>query len=134
MRIAASSVTTKDPIWHAVQPFYSNGDRAVFLASDLLGALEEVGAGYTDLDGITLSAYGGEITLADARILVKGEPAETDAGDVTGDGACSMLDVVALQKWLVCAGSISGGKAGDLNADGVIDILDLALLKAKVFV
>ena len=41
--------------------------------------------------------------------------------------------VAALQKWLVCAGSISGGKAGDLNADGVIDILDLALLKAKVF-
>ena len=130
---ALQSWTANPPIWHAVQPFYSNGDRAVFLASDLLGALEEIGAGYTDLDGITLSAYGGEITLTDARILVKGEPAETVAGDVTGDGACSMLDVVALQKWLVCAGSISGGKAGDLNADGVIDILDLALLKAKVF-
>ena len=45
-----------------------------------------------------------------------------------------MLDVVALQKWLVCAGSISSGSSGDLNADGVIDILDEALLKAKVFV
>ena len=131
---ALQSWTASPPVWHTVQPFYFNGNRAVLLASDLLTALEEVGAGYTDLDGITLSAYGGEITLTDARILVRGEPAASVTGDVTGDGACSMLDVVALQKWLVCAGSISGGSSGDLNADGVIDILDLALLKAKVFV
>ena len=50
-------------------------------------------------------------------------------GDVNADGKLDLLDVIALQKWLLCTGTLENGEAADLNADGCADIFDLALLK-----
>lgn len=54
-------------------------------------------------------------------------------GDVNADGACTVLDVIMLQKWLLCAGDITDSAAGDLCEDGVLDVYDLSLLKQEVF-
>ena len=119
-----------DVIWQAVQPFYANGETAVFLASDLLPVLEELGVDYTDLDGMSITGYGVETTLSDAKLLVKsGETAERVMGDVDRDGAFSVLDLVMLQKWLLCEGKLTDWEAGDFDGNAVVDVFDLALMK-----
>ena len=119
-----------DVIWQAVQPFYANGETAVFLASDLLPVLEELGVDYTDLDGMSITGYGVETTLSDAKLLVKsGETAERVMGDVDRDGAFTVLDLVMLQKWLLCEGKLTDWKAGDFDDNAVVDVFDLALMK-----
>ncbi len=52
-------------------------------------------------------------------------------GDVNADGACNVLDVVTLQKWLLTDASVTlaDWQAGDLNEDGRLDIFDLAAMK-----
>ena len=50
-------------------------------------------------------------------------------GDVNDDGAFDVLDVIALQKWLLGAGSLKNPNAAEFEADGVCDIYDLALMK-----
>ena len=119
-----------DVIWQAVQPFYANGETAVFLASDLLPVLEELGVDYTDLDGMSITGYGVETTLTDAKLLVKsGDTAERVMGDVDRDGAFTVLDLVMLQKWLLCEGKLTDWKAGDFDDNAVVDVFDLALMK-----
>ena len=119
-----------DVIWQAVQPFYANGETAVFLASDLLPVLEELGVDYTDLDGMSITGYGVETTLSDAKLLVKsGETAERVMGDVDRDGAFTVLDLVMLQKWLLCEGKLTDWGAGDFDDNAVVDVFDLALMK-----
>ena len=52
-------------------------------------------------------------------------------GDVNTDGERGVLDVVAVQKWLVGEESrLSDWEAADLNQDGKLNAIDLALLKA----
>ena len=46
-------------IWHTIQPFYFNGDKAVFLAEDVISALKQLEIDYNDLDGIAVTAYSG---------------------------------------------------------------------------
>ena len=86
------------------------------MTTDLWNALQTASADRIPLDAALLASLGDTYAI---EVSYSGNPDPP---------------VAALQKWLVCAGSISGGSSGDLNADGVIDILDLALLKAKVFV
>lgn len=118
------------PIWQTVQPFYSNGEKAVFLASDLLTALAALDVTYTDLDGISLTSYGGELTMSGARLLVRAEETAANVcGDVNRDGECSLTDLIALQKWILGVGSLTDAQAADLDSDSVVDVCDLALLK-----
>lgn len=49
--------------------------------------------------------------------------------DVTNDGVFNALDVVALQKWLVRAGTLANPSAADADGNGVTDIFDLARMK-----
>ncbi|MEE5993243.1 MAG: polysaccharide deacetylase family protein [Oscillospiraceae bacterium] len=119
-------------IWQAVQPFYFNGEKAVFLASDIFSELEKLGVSYADLDGISISAYGGEITLSDAKVLVKSENTELLMGDVNQDGKFNVSDVIMLQKWLHCKGTLTNWKAADFTGDEIINILDLALMKREL--
>ena len=54
-------------------------------------------------------------------------------GDVNADGVFSVLDVVAMQHWLVADGTVlADWRAGDLNGDGRLDILDLAMMKREL--
>ncbi len=53
-------------------------------------------------------------------------------GDVNADGKFNVLDLVMLQKWLLCAGEITNGTAGDLCEDGVLNAFDLAIMKREL--
>ena len=57
---------------------------------------------------------------------------ELNLGDCNLDGNFSLLDVVALKKWLVGAGSLDCWQNADLNADNKINVIDLALMKQKL--
>lgn len=51
-------------------------------------------------------------------------------GDVNTDGAFNTLDVVCLQRWLLCDGTVlQDSSAADFYADGILDVFDLALMK-----
>ncbi|MBQ4464406.1 MAG: dockerin type I repeat-containing protein [Oscillospiraceae bacterium] len=52
-------------------------------------------------------------------------------GDVNGDGAFDLTDLVAFQKWLHCVpgAALPQEKRADLNEDGTLDVFDLALMK-----
>lgn len=54
------------------------------------------------------------------------------SADVNGDGTLNVLDVVALQKFLLGINVKIDGTAADLNSDGVLDVIDLVLLKRAV--
>jgi hypothetical protein len=66
--IALQRWTSEPSLWHAVQPSYFNGDKAVFLASDIQSAFDELGIDYSDIDGISISAYGGDLTASDIEM------------------------------------------------------------------
>ncbi len=53
------------------------------------------------------------------------------AGDVNADGAFTVSDVIALQKWLIQAkdATLADGQAGDLVGNGRLDAFDLAAMK-----
>ncbi len=56
------------------------------------------------------------------------------AGDVNADGTVSVLDVVALQKYLLTIGSLNADQCrnADLCNDDIVDAYDLAILKHVV--
>ena len=121
-------------IWHPVQPAYFNGDKAVFLAEDVLDALEQLELGYSDLDGMQLIAYSGEIVLSDVKLLTKSEEPGTKTdltGDVNDDGEFTVADVILLQKWLSAVPDthLANWKAGNLYEDNQLDVFDLCLMK-----
>ena len=51
------------------------------------------------------------------------------AGDLNQDGACTVADLVLLQKWLMGAGTLTNWQAAELTGDGVIDSADLCILR-----
>ena len=55
-------------------------------------------------------------------------------GDVNGDSRFDLLDVIALQKWMLSiqGASLQNWEAADLCKDDVIDIFDLALMKRSL--
>ena len=132
--IALQRWSSTPSVWHAIQPFYFNGERAVFLKEDIEAALQQLGIGYTDLDGITISAYTGEITLSNAKILTKSGSASTVRGDVNADGTFTVSDVIVLQKWLLAVpdASLADAKAADLYADGQVNVFDLSVMKREL--
>lgn len=130
--IALQKWSGSPTVWQAVQPFYFNGEKAVFLASDILSELEKLEVSYADLDGISISAYGGEITLSDAKILVKSQNAELLMGDVNDDGEFNVSDIVMLQKWLLSKGTLTNWKAADFDNNKIINIFDLVLMKREL--
>ena len=62
------------------------------------------------------------------------EQPEDVAGDINGDGSCSVADVVMLQKYLLTSGDLTPeqGKIADMNQDGKLDSSDLSRLKETV--
>ncbi|MCR4645672.1 MAG: polysaccharide deacetylase family protein [Oscillospiraceae bacterium] len=122
-------------IWHPIQPAYFDGDKAVFLAGDVLDALEQLELGYNDLDGMLLIAYTGDIVLSDVKLLTKSGALETSiAGDVNKDGAFNLKDIILFQKWLLAVPDthLADWKAADMNKDNELDVFDLCLMKREL--
>lgn len=129
--IALQRWSSTPSIWHPIQPSYFNGEKAVFLAEDINSALKQLDISYSDLDGITVSAYSGDIVLSNAKILTKDENSETVMGDVNNDKAFNIADVVAFQKWLLTVPDVrlADWKAADFCEDNKLDVFDLCLMK-----
>ncbi len=53
-------------------------------------------------------------------------------GDVNADGTFNVLDVIMLQKRLLCTGGITNWQAGDLCADNTLDGFDLCMMKREL--
>ena len=121
-------------VWQQVQPFYSNGDTACFLASDIQSVLDDIGVDYTDLDRITVTASTtGTMTMTSVDILVSsGEEAGGIAGDVNADGRFNIADLVSMDKFLLGYGVLKAPEAGDLCADARVDSFDLALIRKLI--
>ncbi len=129
--IALQRWTSEPSLWHAVQPSYFNGDKAVFLASDIQSAFDELGIDYSDIDGISISAYGGDLTASDIKLLVNSGSKESVRGDVNADGEFNVSDLVLLQKWLLAVPGtkLADWKAADLCKDDRLDVFDLCLMR-----
>ncbi|MBP7187357.1 MAG: polysaccharide deacetylase family protein [Ruminococcus sp.] len=132
--IALQRWTSEPSLWHAVQPSYFNGDKAVFLASDIQSAFDELGIGYSDIDGISISAYGGDLTASDIKLLVNSGSKESVRGDVNADGEFNVSDLVLLQKWLLAVPGtkLADWKAADLCNDDRLDVFDLCLMRKEL--
>ena len=120
-------------VWHTIQPFYFNGEKAVFLAEDIMSALEQLGVEYSELDGIAITAYSGDIAFSNPKILVKSEKSEEISvkGDVNSDGKFDIADLVTFEKWLLAVpdAELSDYDAADVCADGKLDVFDMILMK-----
>ena len=132
--IALQRWTSEPSLWHAVQPSYFNGDKAVFLASDIQSAFDELGIGYSDIDGISISPYGGTLTASDIKLLVNSGSKESIQGDVNADGEFNVVDLVLLQKWLLAVPNtqLAEWKAADLCEDNRLDVFDRCLVRRKL--
>ena len=132
--IALQRWTREPSLWHAVQPSYFNGDKAVFLASDILSAFDELGIGYSDIDGISISPYGGTLTASDIKLLVKSGSKESVQGDVNADGEFNVSDLVVLQKWLLAVPDTKHAdwKAADFCKDDRLDVFDICLMRREL--
>ncbi len=118
-------------IWSAIQPFYFNGEKAVFLAEDIVSAMNQLEISYTELDGISLTAYSGEVTLTDAKLLVKSNSEQNIMGDVNADGVFNIADVILFQKWLLAVPDthLADWKMADFCKDDRLNVFDFCLMK-----
>ena len=97
---------------------------------DMSRALNGKPFGLDDIDNLFISATAKDMTAYALYAVPNKEivPAAVK-GDVNGDMEVTVLDVVALQKYLVNMGTMSNADNADVNGDGVVDIFDLALVK-----
>ncbi|MBQ1464632.1 MAG: polysaccharide deacetylase family protein [Ruminococcus sp.] len=117
-------------VWQQVQPFYSNGETACFLASDINAALDALDVSYTDLDRITVVPSAmSEMTITSVDVLVSSGETENVKGDVNADGSFNVADLVSLDNYLLGNGRLKNWKAGDLTSDGMISAFDLAEMR-----
>lgn len=99
----------------------------------------EDGFSFTETsDGMTAYINGMEATVvwnpyATNKAYVELEITPLGMGDINADGNFNVADVVALQKWIVCAKdaekSIVEWKAGNFVDDDRLDAFDLSLMK-----
>ena len=98
----------------------SNADVVVVSKSGEISAIAEGKATITVID-TDKNAYQIKVTVTDKEI----------SGDCNNDGLLSILDIVALQKWLLAMPDthLPSTEAVDMNSDGIVDVFDLGLLK-----
>ncbi|MDE7105434.1 MAG: polysaccharide deacetylase family protein [Ruminococcus sp.] len=132
--IALQRWSSTPSVWHTIQPFYFNGEKAVFLAEDIISALKQLDLSYDELDGIAVTAYSGEISMDNAKILTKSENYETIMGDVNKDGKFNISDVITFQKWLLAVPDthLADWKAADFCNDEKLNVFDFCLMKKEL--
>lgn len=133
--IALQKWSGASPIWSTIQPFYANGEKACFLASDIIKTLAALDVDYADLDRMTITPSAGTMCMTKADILVKEESTDFIKGDVNADGIFTLSDVVLLQKWLLAVpdNKVVNWQAGDLNKDSILNVLDICLMKRELY-
>lgn len=77
-------------------------------------------------------APGSEISVTNICLKKINEESKQLLGDANLDGEVSVTDAVMLQKWLLCAGTLTCWENADLSKDERIDIFDLCLLKRMI--
>ena len=87
----------------------------------------DVKAGETVTVGINGDA--GTVNYVIAALPYAAPAPEKPAGDVDADGARSVADAVALQRYLLMTGTLADPAAADLDGNGTVDVFDLAYLK-----
>lgn len=82
-------------------------------------------------DTVTLGTNGQSAGCVNYTVFISAaKPAEVK-GDVNGDGAMNVADIVTLQQWLLAYpdAKLADWQAADLSADGRLDSLDLAAMR-----
>ncbi|MBR0485010.1 MAG: hypothetical protein IJJ69_09570, partial [Oscillospiraceae bacterium] len=88
----------------------------------------ELTADSIPVDTLRIVKGGGDFN----ELAFYGYPApETSAieMDVTNDRNFNLLDVIALQKWLLSGKSVANPSASDANHDNIVNIYDWILMK-----
>ncbi|MBQ9898433.1 MAG: pectate lyase, partial [Ruminococcus sp.] len=83
-------------------------------------------------ESVTLGSNGQSAYCVNYAAAVVKETAA--AGDVNGDGAFNVADVVLIQKWLLAepGAELKNWSAADLDGDGQLTVLDLCLMRQKL--
>ncbi len=88
-----------------------------------------------DVTGLHYDRSTCKLTDPQLKELLMSIPEDKPADikyDVNADGKFNLSDVVALQKWLVNAGTLSALEAADVSQDGKINVIDLAMMKDEL--
>ena len=143
-----NSVLTKADLGDGVHPSedgykkmaaYWNGVLTAYLTGETPVPTEQTDAQTgTETTAETTATQASETTAMETTADTSGtEPAPTrPLGDVNGDNAVNVTDIVLLQKVLLGLETLPDLEAfacADTTQDGVIDVFDLALLKRMVF-
>ncbi len=120
--------SSEDNFWERLQPAYYNGKKACFRSSDMQAVLDLYGADFADVNKILIQSPWSQLTITQVDLLTK---AETVAGDVDLNGTLNMLDLIAVQQWLLAlpAPELRSFENGDLCQDGVLNAYDLTAMK-----
>lgn len=120
-------------IWQTVQPEYYNGEKACFMAEDILPVLESLNVGFTDLDKVSILPFSGSMTVTKIDLLVRSTSSEDSVvGDVNNDKTLSVADLVAMQKYLIGNVVPENIKAGDFDKNETIDVFDLIMMRKAI--
>ncbi len=116
--------------WMYTGPFYTVDSNPFVLKNDQLANHYK----YADLFEFTIGDepeviyYSNESMDLIFRIKIE------VSGDLNGDGDCSVLDAVTLQKWLLGSDQVEiyYWEEGDLDLNGKLNAFDLAIMKRKL--
>lgn len=78
---------------------------------------------------VTLGTNGQSSGCVNYTVFAVEAIDKTVDGDVNADGVFNVVDVVIMQKWLLCSGDLTDWQAGDLCEDEIINVFDLCLMK-----
>ena len=125
-----SSSIRKEDLWeggttHVVNVYQPDADGTVQLTWTVGREWEPEDPVSVIEKAFTVSDFGETIRETEGFV-----PAPVQ-GDVNGDGRLNVLDVVAVQKWLLALpdAHLTDAAAGDMDGDGVLDVFDLSLMK-----
>ena len=93
------------------------------IASETVGAAATAAAG--DMLYVAYCSEQGNVRIKTYRLRQ-----DSVAGDMNGDGACTVADAVLLCRWLRREQvSLANWRAGDLDGSGMLNGTDLVLLR-----